>query len=339
MARRTLRIALACAVALMAPASADAFVYTVAGNGDRDSLGPGDGLPATDVPLGYVRKLAYEADGGILISDWGAVRVRRVGNDGRISTVAGPAGAIPPGGAVPDDHVAIDPGGMAPLGDLSFLLALGDGRIQRIARDGSKTTVASGFRGARDVAVLPDGGFLVAAWLTNSIARVYPDGHSETVAGSGPVGRKEGNFGGDGGPATEAKLMLPEAVTPTPDGGFVIADTENWRVRKVGPDGVITTIAGDGVHGVGALEGKPATSVAIGPVHDVALRPDGTLLIAATKVLELKPDGTLAVVYPEFADAIAPMPDGGLLIRSRPASSTWHQSNRSDWRSRYPLSP
>ena len=52
-----------------------------------------------------------------------------------------------------------------------------------------------------------------------------------TVAGDG-----SGSFGGDGGPATVAGLKDPESVSATPDGGFLIADTSNNRIRRVAPE-------------------------------------------------------------------------------------------------------
>ena len=51
-------------------------------------------------------------------------------------------------------------------------------------------------------------------------------------------------FGGDGGLATEATLLAPQSVARHPDGSLYIADTGNSRIRRVGTDGIITTIAG-----------------------------------------------------------------------------------------------
>jgi NHL repeat-containing protein len=51
---------------------------------------------------------------------------------------------------------------------------------------------------------------------------------------------------GDGGPATAARLNSPTAVVATLDGGFLIADRGNHRVRRVSPTGIISTAAGGG---------------------------------------------------------------------------------------------
>jgi len=70
-----------------------------------------------------------------------------------------------------------------------------------------------------------------------------------TVAGkrgAAPISFR-GGYSGDGGPAIEAELNTPHAVAVDTVGNIYIADTENFRVRKVNPDGIITTVAGNGI--------------------------------------------------------------------------------------------
>ena len=73
-----------------------------------------------------------------------------------------------------------------------------------------------------------------------------------TVAGTGTAG-----FSGDGGLATAAQLDTPTDVAATADGGFLVADGYNDRVRRVSPAGTITTVAGDGTSGFGATAARP----------------------------------------------------------------------------------
>src|SRR6476469_8720144 len=65
-----------------------------------------------------------------------------------------------------------------------------------------------------------------------------------TVAGTGVFG-----FSGDNGPATAAQLNNPAGVAITADGGYLIADSANNRIRRVSPGGTITTVAGSGTAG------------------------------------------------------------------------------------------
>src|SRR5262249_20621834 len=151
------------------------------------------------------------------------------------------------------------------------VLYLGDGR--RRTAEGIQnaviTTVAGngdyGFEGdggpaaaarlsePRGVAVGPDGGLFIADTFNHRVRRVGPDGVITTVAGNDTPG-----FSGDGGPATAAQLSEPRGVAVGPDGSLFIADLGNRRVRRVGADGVITTMAGNGTPGFNG-DGGPAT--------------------------------------------------------------------------------
>lgn len=104
-----------------------------------------------------------------------------------------------------------------------------------------------------------------------------------TVAGTG-IGSGDAfdaYFGGDGGPATAADLTRPNGVALGPDGRLYIADTKNFRIRKVSPDGIITTVAGNGVllpNFTG--DGGPAAAASLAYPEGVAIGPDGDLYIA-----------------------------------------------------------
>ena len=92
---------------------------------------------------------------------------------------------------------------------------------------------------------------LAAALVAGSLASAATNNIS-TSAGTGAQGG-----GGDGGAATGAELNLPIAVSATPDGGYLIADQGNQRVRKVSSTGVISTVAGTGTAGYNG-DGIPA---------------------------------------------------------------------------------
>jgi sugar lactone lactonase YvrE len=86
---------------------------------------------------------------------------------------------------------------------------------------------------------------------------------------------------GDGGPATNAKLAFPRDVAVAPDGSLVIADTGNNVIRRVTPDGVIGTLAGDGTTARRApRDVEPAAHPRFGGLSGVAVAPDGSVLVA-----------------------------------------------------------
>src|ERR1051326_8829923 len=85
------------------------------------------------------------------------------------------------------------------------------------------------------------GNLLIADTGNHRIREVTPDGFIKTVAGNGNAG-----FSGDGWPATQAQLNDPFDGAIDPSGNLYIADNYNHRVRKVIPDGTISTV-GNGI--------------------------------------------------------------------------------------------
>ena len=105
-------------------------------------------------------------------------------------------------------------------------------------------------------------------------------------------------FAGDGGPATAAQLSIPFGVAPTADGGFLIVDVGNQRIRKVSAAGTITTVAGNGVAGYSG-DGGPATSASLRDPHNVVALSDGGFLIADAsnqRVRQVGADGIISTL-------------------------------------------
>ena len=267
---------------------------------------------------------------------------------GTISTVAGDGTGGFGGDGVHATLTSLKyPEGVAATADGGFLIAdKENNRIRRVAPDGDISTVAGtgaeGYNGdgiaaagaklkkPEGVAALLGGGFLIADTGNHRIRRVTPLGTIETVAGTG-----NSSYSGDGGDATLAELQSPRAAVPTPDGGFLIADTGNHVVRRVAPDGTISTVAGTGAPGSGG-DGGPATSATLDEPDDIAPTPDGGFLIAdytAHVVREVSQQGTISTVVGDASqpastgdgglasDArldtptdVEPLPDGGFLI-------------------------
>jgi RHS repeat-associated protein len=183
------------------------------------------------------------ADGSLYISDINNQRIRRIGPDGIITTVAG-------------------------NGQVCFTLdACGDGG----QATGAKLFDPFG------LALGPDGSLFIADSDNHRVRRVGPDGIISTWAGllgSSP------SFSGDGGLATNANFSLIRGLAATPDGSLFIADAAfNLRVRKVGPDGIVTTVTGTGQGGFSGDGGPAAQGLIIQP-WGLAVGADGALYIA-----------------------------------------------------------
>jgi sugar lactone lactonase YvrE len=124
----------------------------------------------------------------------------------------------------------------------------------------------------------PDGALFVADHANNRIRRIDTSGVISTVAGSGPTGVNMGSFSGDGGPATKAALQEPWSVAFDRHGNLYIGDRDNYRVRKIDPKGIITTVAGMGTSGFSG-DGGPAIAAQMCPLG-VTIDPTDNLLIA-----------------------------------------------------------
>jgi len=197
----------------------------------------GDGGPATEAGLAYPEGVAPTADGGFLVADTRNSVVRKVTAAGIIKRVAGigAPGTFGDGGPATGAEL-LSPQCVSELPEGGFVIRVANG-IRKVNRAGVISSVSS--PEPCQPAMLPDGSRLEVDTDGNVVNRVFADGTTEIVAGTGDCGST-----GDGGPATEAALARPRGVALLPDGGFLIADTENHEIREVSADGTIGTVAG-----------------------------------------------------------------------------------------------
>ncbi len=280
--------------------NAAGLLTVVAGNGLPGYSG--DGGPATSASLNYPTGLAVDGPGNLFISDYGNDRVRRVdAATGIITTVAGTGSPIPPygvggngdGGPATDaylnfpDAVAIDGHGNLFIADtLNYVIRKVDATTQII------TTVAGngnyGFSGdngpatsaslTTPLAVTVDGSGNLFINDISRIRRVDAATHIiTTVAGNGMLG-----FSGDNGPATNASLAYPGFLALDARGNLFIADTDNFRIRRVdAATHIITTVAGNGTPAFSGDNG-PATNATLNYPQAVGVDDSGNLFIADT---------------------------------------------------------
>ena len=230
------------------------ILTTVAGNGKSDYHG--NGKLAVEAPLAYPCDLEIGPDGSIYIAEGNARQVSCVKPDGKIYIVAG------------GNKIGFS----------------GDG--------GPATNAALGQ--IKSIALGKDGSIYIADRENNRIRKVTPDGLINTVAGSGPTGMGKGGFAGDGGLATNALLSMPCSVAVAADGTFYFLDERNYRVRKVGPDGVISTIAGNG-----SSQSTDKTALAAEAAinaNDICLAADGSIYVTDYRIRRIGVDGMITML-------------------------------------------
>ena len=181
---------------------------------------------------------------------------------------------------------------------LSFVASLLLTSSGAIWAQGTISTAAgtglSGFggdTGPAGVAFDAAGNIFIADTNNFRIRRITPAGVITTYAGSGISG-----YSGDGVSAVNAQLRSPRRVVAAPDGTLFIADSEDHRVRRVSPGGIISTYAGNGQQGYSGDGGTAITARLDGP-SDVALDAAGNLYIAELgnlRVRRVTPGGIIS---------------------------------------------
>jgi trimeric autotransporter adhesin len=265
-------------------------IATVAGDGTESFSG--DGGPATSATLNTPIGVAVDTAGNLYIADSFNNRVRKVNAAGVITTVAGNGDARFSG-----DHAAATSASLsAPFGvavDKAGNLYIADTsnhRVRRVDTSGMITTVAgngtesfSGDGGAATRACLNfptgvtvdrAGNLFIADQSNHRIRKVSTAGVITTLAGNGDAG-----FSGDHATATSARLNLPIGTAVDTSGNLYIADMSNHRIRKVSADGIVSTVAGNGIAGFSG-DGGAASRAILNSPGGLAVDAAGNLYIS-----------------------------------------------------------
>ncbi len=268
------------AALLLLPLTAQRVITTVAGT---DWLFPGDGRAAKDAPIGGIGGLDIAADlnGNLYIADSDNSIVFRVTPDGLIHSYAGNGIKFRSGdGGLAANAAVVQPTAIAVDNQGNLFIAEYGSQIRKVTPDGVITTYAGtgvdGFSGDGGPAVNAQlnvpyglatdsaGNLYVSDTRNDRIRKITTDGIITTIAGTG-----EENTVGNGVPALKAALYMPLRLAVDPAGNVYFTESEDAiitpspKIRKIAPNGIITTVAGGGFQ---YGDGIPATTAGIGPV-------------------------------------------------------------------------
>ncbi|MCX6632346.1 MAG: SMP-30/gluconolactonase/LRE family protein [Candidatus Solibacter sp.] len=246
----------------------------------------GDKAAATAAKLNAPAGLAFDSKDNLYIADTGNSVIRKI-TGSTITTVAGDYGrALPYGGDGGLATAAFLDGPTAAVLDSAGNLYIADTGNSLIRKVDDKTQIITSYLGSgvTDKRLDHPNGL----WFDASGALYIADSNHQSVAKyvaltlSTIANRfQEALFSGDGGPAITARLNKPVGVTIDAAGSVYIADTNNSRIRKITPDGIITTIAGSKFTGYNG-DGGSATDAWLNFPRSIAVRSDGTVYIADT---------------------------------------------------------
>ena len=292
------------------------MIDTAAGGGEFRFAG--DRGPAVQAVFNEPLGLEFDADGGLLIADNFNDRIRRVDLNGMVDTIIGTGAASFTGDGGPASEASVSPEDMTfdAFGNLYIAAELfvrkvnSAGIISTIARifgvglDNDPTTLDGAEFSASSIAISPTGVLFAADTRNHRIRRIDLDGRISTIAGNGVPG-----FSGDGGPADQAQVAGPRRVAFGRDGALYFSDTLNNRVRRIGADGTVTTIAGIGEPGISG-DGGPAIQARFNNPDGLVFDSDGALYVADGfngRVRRIGPGGLVSTV----AGTIASLAIGG----------------------------
>lgn len=286
------------------------------GDGPKDlsDLTP-PGAPGTSVDLNHPTDLIELPTGELVVVAWHNHKLRLLDPATGLVTVLGGRGAgyMGDGGVTKDillnqpAHAVLDPAGNLFVIDQrnqrirllrDFATLLGDSPVSSVLGTGTAGYNGDGLQPLETqvnwpaggnpeptggIAMDADGAIYFSDTNNHRVRRVvfdddtFTSGTVTTVAGTGVAG-----YNGDGGPATEAQINLPQDLEIGPDGNLYFADTDNHRVRMVDlTTGVISTVAGTGERGYGG-DGGPADQAQLSRPFGVSFDADGNLYISDT---------------------------------------------------------
>lgn len=277
-----IRILLLITTACMSIAVSAQTVVTVAGVVETPGFNDG---PALSARFFNPHGIDVDSMGNVYVADRFNHTIRKITVDGQVITLAGKAGVKGDTDGPGLSARFNEPWGLCvdKFGNI-FVADTRNNKIRKITPSGNVTTFAgSGNFGSSDgvgvsasfgnptgIDVDSVGNLYVADHLTHIIRKITPQGEVTTIAGFPYI---PGDADGQG---TGAQFWRPYGLCLDYDGNIIVADEWNHKIRKVTPDGIVTTIAGTG--NVGLVNG-PALAAEFNYPWDVTVDPQGNIYV------------------------------------------------------------
>jgi streptogramin lyase len=252
-----------------------------------------------DARFSVISGIAVDSAGNVYVDDYGNAVIRKITPDGHVSTLAGSPGL---------SGSSDGRGSTAQFGGSPSALALDrDGNlyvaetysIRKVTPDGTVTTIpgparsaTTGFVDLNGIALDDAGNIYVVdgGWTPPSktsptptyhttalIRKITPSGTISTLAGAEGTASFDDGLGFADGAGQAARFRYPEGLTIDGDGNLYVADRGNQAIRKVTPNGVVTTVAG--MPGAGPSSDGPVASARFTSPAGIAVGADGALYV------------------------------------------------------------
>ena len=295
----------------------DGTVSTIAGFPGAIGYKDGQGQEAR---FRNPQDIAVSSDGTVYVLDTDNHRVRVISASGLVSTIAGGSGVFtnPKG-------LALAPSGILYVSDSP------NNRIRAISPNGIVTTLVGSTSGSTDgdsstaklwepvgLCVADNGTIFVAENYNRRIRMISPSGFVTTIAGNG-------NIGSLNGAAVNATFFAPYDVSLASDGTLYIADSGNQLIRKLSPNGIVsTTTGGNSFSTSRSIAVAPNGTIYVSEVNNNRIRtlsPSGSVSTVAGGVASTATDGQGSAARFNYPRGMSIAPNGTIYL----ADSSNHQ--------------
>lgn len=285
---------------IISPAVIYGQTGTVAGNataGSTDSTG-------TSASFTNPGDITFDHAGNMYVADYGNHLIRKISPAGDVSTLAGAAGVIGTANGSGTDARFRNPNGIAVDGIGNIYIAdRNNHRIRKIDTSMQVTTLAGSsagyvdgdvsvakFSAPIDVVVDSTGNLYVLEVNGNRIRKISTTGQVTTLAGSGTAGYADGV-------GTSASFNAPYSMALDKADNLYVADRANNRIRKVTPDGHVSTLAGNGT--AGTVDSQDSASAEFNAPSGIAIDNYGNVYVSdysSHHIRKISPGGAVSTL-------------------------------------------